>query len=141
MKKNKAFVFIVFILFFIACDGLNHKHIVGRYSLVSLSKEGQALGYLVKDSSIYVCVVSECVFAIGHNEQYIILKQHPVKFSTPPPNKKITNYYIVLIYSAYTDFPEKGVIGLLTLEQFNNKKNELHIPDSLSFSIVNKDLE
>lgn len=66
-------------------------------------------------------VLEETVFAVGFNDKYIIAKQHPAD------DRAIINYYIVPIYKENTLSPEKGVIGALTLKQFNEKRKELNI--------------
>jgi len=43
----------------------------------------------------YLGIVSATVFAVGFNDDYIFVKQHPRKFGMRPDFKK-TNYYIVL---------------------------------------------
>ncbi len=128
-------LFLATLLF--SCNGLKNEHITERYYLVAVdSREDMSLGYSVNNNnSSFVDVVGETVFAVGYNDKYIILKQHPAN------NRNTTKYYIVPIYKSFNYSPENGVIGALTIEQFNEKRKELHIPDSLKFTIVQDDLK
>jgi hypothetical protein len=94
-----------------------------------------SLAYSVNDeNSSFVDVIGETVFSGGFNDKYLIIKQHPLN------NKKITNYYIVLIYREFNYSPEKGVMGPYTLDAFNKKCKELNIED-IKFTITNSELE
>ncbi|MFO0478187.1 MAG: hypothetical protein ACK50L_05345 [Bacteroidota bacterium] len=120
-----------------SCNGLKNEHLTERYYFVAVdARENMSLGYSVNDdNSSFVDVVGETVFAAGYDDKYIILKQHPSN------NRAITNYYIVPIYKEFNYSPEKGVIGALTLEQFNEKRKELNIPDEVTFTKEIEDLK
>lgn len=127
---------LVSLLFISGCGGVSEYKVVGRYYLVAVDyvKEGTSLNFQLDDNSSYG-VVKETVFAVGFNESYIIAKQHPSN------NRAITNYFIVPIYTENTLWAEKGVIGPLTLEQFNEKRKELNIPDEVTFTKEIEDLK
>ncbi len=112
-----------------SCNGfVKDVEVIDRYHLVAVdTDEGLGLAYKIDSSDNYVGVVSETVFAIGYNNDYIIAKQHPDN------NRKIINYFIVPVYKEYTLFPKKGIIGPLTLQQFHVKTQELAI-DNLTFT-------
>ena len=81
-------------------------------------------------------MVTQTVFSLGFNSQYIIVKQHPNN------NKDTTNYFIVPVNYKQKHWGDNfGSIGPLTLEQFKAKKKELDIPDSLKFNIVRDNLK
>lgn len=129
------------LLFGIGCKGLSDDNIIGPYYLVAVDgNDNMTLSYSVnEDNSSFVGLVKPCVFAAGYNNKYIFIKQHPVlndKFE-----KRITNYYFVPIYKKNDYFPEIGIIGPLTLGQFNEKRKELNISDSVKFTTVIKELE
>ena len=137
MKNNLLKLALIFLLFiFNGCSGVSEDKVVGRYYLVAVDyvKEGTSLNFQLDNNSSYG-VVNETVFAVGYNDKYIIVKQHPAN------NKAITNYYIVPIYKENTLWAEKGVIGALTLEQFNEKRKELNISDELTFTKEIEDLK
>jgi hypothetical protein len=112
-------------------------HLTERYYLVATDvPENMSLGYSVHDdNTTFVDVVGETIFAAGYNDKYIILKQHPSN------NRTITNYYIVPIYKEFSYYPEKGVNGPLTIEQFNKKREELKISRDLKFNYQINDLK
>jgi hypothetical protein len=130
--RFKIITILLMIFFFtiVSCDNMFDIHIIGRYYLSTIDgvEEQMGLQYRI-DYQNTVGVVGEKVFAVGFNEKYIIAKQHP------PYHNTIINYFIVPIYKEYTYWPEKGVIGPLTLEKFNEKRKELQISDDVKFSI------
>lgn len=137
MKKNSLEIIFVFLLFIInGCSGVSEDKVIGRYYLVAVDyvKERTSLNFQLDDNSSYG-VVNETVFAVGFNDKYIIVKQHPSN------NKSITNYYIVPVYKENTLWAGKGVVGPLTLEQFTEKRKELSIPDDLTFTKEIEDLK
>ena len=120
-----------------SCNELRNSHITERYYFVEVdTRENMSLGYCVNDdNSSFVDVVGETVFAVGYDDKYIIAKQHPSN------NRAVTNYYIVQIYKEFNYSPEKGVIGALTLKQFNEKRKELGISDEVTFTKGIEDLK
>lgn len=120
-----------------SCNGLESEHITERYFFVAVdTRENMSLGYSVSDdNSSFVDVVRETVFAAGYDDNFIILKQHPRN------NRSIINYYIVPIYKEFTSSPERGVIGALTLEQFNEKRKDLNISEGVTFTRIMEDLQ
>ena len=67
--------------------------------------------------------VAPQVFAVGEDDHYIVVKQHPSR------NKNITNYFIIdrTNDSANSD-PKTAVIGPLTSEEFAVQSTHLHLP-------------
>ena len=135
-------------------------------------------------------IIPESVFAVGFDNNFIIVKQHPNNDDTISwnnikehetwkldhfpsdtlsdqhsyikingewqgisngrsthedlfPDKKITYYYIVDIrdYDDQKWRSTENVYKFETENAFNQKRNELKVPDNLSFTIVDKDLE
>lgn len=136
--------FILAIISFLqSCESLAFKeHLVGNYYLVASDDEHQlGLGYHTsEDEDTFGEIVPATVFAVGFNENYFILKQHPYIFAKPPKTN-ITNFYILRNQKSFNFRTREGVYGPLTYDQFTLKRHELGIPDSLSFNIVYKDLE
>ena len=134
---------MVFIGFVHSCESLAIKdHLVGNYYMVASDDQHHlGLGYHTpEDEDTYGEIVPATVFAVGFNENYFILKQHPYIFAKPP-NTKIKNYYILRNQKIFDFRTRDGLYGPLTFNQFNTKRHELGIPDSLNFSKVYKDLE
>lgn len=79
-------------------------------------------------------IVPEYVFAVGHNEDFIIVKQHPTNgfkggFRV---DTAITNYYIIDIKGKFVK-NDKGVVGPFAEVEFYTKLRELNI-SKLSFN-------
>lgn len=118
------------------CQGfVKDEKITGKYHLVAVDILADLTLCYKLEGGDYKGVLEETVFAVGFNDNYIIAKQHPSN------NRAITNYYIVPIYIDNPLFPEKGVVGPLTLEQFNEKRKELNIPDEVTFTKEIEDLK
>jgi len=140
--RNKA-LYLIILGLFSSCMGLAIKeNIVGNYYLVATDvDEDLSLSYHEPaDGDNYGTFISATVFAVGYNEKYIIVKQHPRTFPNPP-NKGITNFFILPLSKGFNWRTNNGLIGPLTLEQFNAKRKELNIPDGLKFTIVKDNLK
>ena len=125
------------------CMGFDTKEkVVGNYYLVAPDEESQlSLCYCdPADKNGCSGVIEETVLAVGYNERYIIVKQHPRAFPNPP-NKMVTNFFIVPITGGFNDITMNNLIGPLTLEQFNDKRKELNIPASVKFTIEKESLK
>ena len=123
MKANfKIIITLVLINLFFSCDGINKNQIIGRYYLVAVdTDDNMTIGYEIDKNGNTVDVAGETIFSVGNNDKYIIAKQHPNR------NKSIVNYFIIPIYKEFTYSPEKGLIGPLSLRQFEVKRKELNI--------------
>lgn len=134
MKTNFKIIFtLVLAIFFISCNGIIKNHIVGRYYLVAVdTNDNMTIGYEVDDDGNTIGVVDEKIFSIGNNDKYIIAKQHSNR------NKNAVNYFIIPVYKEFTYSPENGVIGPLSLNQFEAKRKELNI-SSLTFDKIIED--
>jgi hypothetical protein len=138
--KNLSIIFIIMIMsFLLGCQGfVKNDKLIGNYGLVAVDDDIQSclchFDPAQKDGC--VPVVTQTVYSIGFNSKYIIAQQHPNN------NRKIINYFIVPVNYKNKHWGDNfGSIGPLTLEQFNEKRKELGIPDSLRFTIVNDDLK
>jgi hypothetical protein len=141
----KTILYITFILIFLSScvGGLGlavNERITGNYYLVAADDiEQLSLSYHTEDmEDIYGTVVGETVFAVGFNNHYIIVKQHPnIDFKV---DKTITNYYILPLKEKINWENINGLMGPLRFNEFNQKRKELNIED-LEFTINYKDLE
>jgi len=139
--KNLFFLFIL--LVFSGCSGLAIKEeITKNYYFIAVDiREDCALSYHEpSDASNYGTVIEATVFAAGYNDKYMIVKQHPRTFPNQP-DKKITNYYILPLKKEMNWRTKNGLIGPLTQEEFTEKRKELNISDSLTFTKVIEELE
>ncbi len=82
-----------------------------------------------KDSPYSTGVISNYIFAIGHNSDYIIAKQHPYL-----NDLTVTKYFIIDIKDRETR-NVTGIYGPLEKEDFDIKLKELNISE-LNFDQV-----
>jgi hypothetical protein len=138
LTKYKHFLWAL-VLF--GCNDMNNEHVIGGYylSTVDYVEDGMSLYYDLDDGN-YIGVVNETVFAVGYNEEFIIVKQHPTNYPFPP-DKSTTNYYIIPLKFKVNHFPDENKIGPLSEIDFTIKRKELGIPDSLSFTKILMDQE
>lgn len=141
MQRTPLYYFLI-IFIFLSCQDLVKERIIENYYLVAADDpEGTCLSYHESsEESTYGCIIEATVFAVGYNSNYLIVKQHPSVLPNPP-DKKITNYYILPIKNGMNWSNKNGLIGPLTIEQFIEKRNELNIPESLTFTIEIEDLK
>ncbi|HRP03146.1 MAG TPA: DUF3997 domain-containing protein [Candidatus Kapabacteria bacterium] len=136
MKTIKFIQFLIIILFlFSSCQDIAYNEkIIGRYYLIAIDYlEQMNLSFQLENNNS-VGIIGQTVFAVGFNKNYIIVKQHPYN------NRKITNYYIVLMHHEMTYWSEKGVLGPYNLEEFEQKRQELNISD-IKFTVVKESLK
>jgi hypothetical protein len=104
--------------------------ITGRYKVlwIDLKEQQFICEESEKHSTSCLTLVPEYVFAVGHNDNFIIAKQHPTSsFETGfKIDTSVTNYYIIDINRRIKREGEKA-IGPLTEEQFDRKRKEFKI--------------
>ena len=130
-------------MLFFGCQDLAIKEkIIENYYLVAADdSEGTILSYHdSSDGNNYSGIIEATVFAVGYNDNYMIVKQHPCVLPHSP-DKKITNYYILPLKNGMDWKTKNGLVGPLTLEQFNEKRKELNISDELTFTKEIEDLK
>jgi hypothetical protein len=100
--------------------------IIGKYEVLSIDLPQNRM--LAKEDDLHSSssstIIEPYVFGIGHNEHYIIVKQHPTtgfeggyKISADT-----TNYYIIDILNK-----KEIIFGPLTLRQFDSLRTRLKI--------------
>jgi len=137
MKKKVVYFLILYLLG--GCTGFDTKEkIINNYYLVAADTEEQlSLSYCdPNDKNGCIGIIEATVFSVGYNNSYIIAKQHPSN------NRDITNYFLLPINKKDKHWGDNfGLIGPLTLAQFNEKERELNISDSIKFTIVKDNLK
>lgn len=139
----KIIIFCLSILpLFYGCQDLAIKEkIIDNYYLTATDVgEDCNLSYKEPDETIYGTVVGATVFAVGYNDEYLIVKQHPRTFPNPP-DKSVTNYFILFLEEKMNFRTKNGLIGPLTEQEFTAKRKELEMPEDLTFTKVLKDME
>jgi hypothetical protein len=140
---KKAILYLIIFSLLSGCMGLAIKeNVVGNYYLIATDvDEDLNLSYHEPaDDNNYGGIIEATVFAIGYNDEYIIVKQHPRIFPNPP-NKAITNFYILPIKKGFDWRTKNGLIGPLTEVQFKEEEKKLNIPIGLKFTIEKENLK
>ena len=129
---KKAYISLVCILTLLnSCAWLHeseHQKIAGEYEVGWNDIESnRAITKPIENfDGGYHIIVDGYVYAVGHNENYIIAKQHQ-SFETE------TNYYLIDIKKNSKDH-SKGIYGPLNKIEFEKIKKELNI-QSINFDL------
>lgn len=106
---------------------------MGEYYLIAVDSKYDMIiaRRLESDKSSYIGRIDRTVFAVGHDNRFIIAKQQP----EGKPSK--VNYFIIDTFSD-SDHAEKNnsVIGPLNEEEFIKKFLELGVRKDIKFSNV-----
>lgn len=135
MKKIILTIIILFFLTLTNCKefGIQEEIIPNYFLIADASIEELGLYYNKDaDNDNYGTLIDATVIAIGFNDKYIIAKQLPY-------NGEGINYYILPIKKGMNWRTKNGMIGPLSLNQFESKKRELNISD-LTFTKKTEDL-
>lgn len=127
---------LVFVILLQSClfgVGLVEEEITDKYWLIANNTLDEMSIWYFPGEHQSKLIVEETVFAVGHNDDYIIAKSHP-KDSTNGLNKNVTFYHIIELAGANKSVP-------ITLEQFRSKRKELQIPEKLRFTTVFDELK
>jgi hypothetical protein len=89
----------------------------------------------------YIGVAGPCIFAAGVDDEFIILKEHPVLDGKI--QEKVTSYYIVPIKEPIESSEEarEALIGPLTLRKFEAEKVKQKVSEKLDFTVSFWDLD
>lgn len=135
----KNYLLLISIVFFTKCQfGDYSQSLVGNYRLYA-PDEKEAMSIYVQDGEYWIGVIVPTVFAVGYDQDFIIVKQHPRKFPSPP-DKSIDNYFIIPLKFKVGNSVDDNKIGPLTKRQFEEKCNELKVSKDLKFTKVFKNL-
>jgi hypothetical protein len=141
VKTNiKYFVIIFTTSLFTGYFGLfdsGSDRIIGKYITVWIDTyENQSISEEIElNSGSSIGVIQEYVFSVGHNEEFIIAKQHPTNGFEKgfEINTKITNYFIIDMNRKILKKGEK-VFGPLNEKEFNKLRKELNI-ENIEFDL------
>ncbi|MFC4874294.1 lipoprotein [Negadavirga shengliensis] len=130
MKRILEYITSVLIL--AGCSGISEEHVIGNYYLTEVDyvDEKRVLSFNL-GSGNYVGVVGPTILAVGYDDSFIIAKQLPSGKST---DKDKVYYFIIPLKSKIHHSPDENKIGPLTLNEFNKKRLELGVSESLSFT-------
>jgi hypothetical protein len=126
--KRIRFILLMSSLLLFSCFGneFEREQIIGNYYLTTTDSYNKDIYIDFRlGNGNFVGVIPATVFSVGYDKKCIFTKQHPFDYPQKVDSTK-TNYYIVPIYNSILS-PEKGVLGPLTLGEFELKKVELGI--------------
>lgn len=129
----KRVLLIIPVLLLSSCFGLfdsGQDVIVGEYEIGWIDIHETRAIYKQEE------VIPAYVFAVGHNSKYIIAKQHPLKsLENERVDYATTNYFIIDIEKHNNSFNNRGILGPLGEDSFNNLRREFRIED-LEFDML-----
>lgn len=138
MNNLRKILGIAFLLILQSCyfgGGLVEKEITNGYWLFANNELDEMSIWFSPEKDSNQLIVPQTVFALGENGDFIIAKSHP-KNVKRGIDKSITYYYIIKVGEKSTEQSLN-----LTLEQFESKRKELNVPNSLDFDIVYEELK
>jgi hypothetical protein len=95
----------------------------GPYELLWIDVSYQtSLNFDLGRNGSSIGLVDWTVFAVGSNDRYIVVKQHP------QGNKAVTSYFIVDKSEVRPMDPTRAVLGPLTQAEFSVKARSLNLP-------------
>lgn len=132
---KRPLISILLTIFLTGCWQFDNdsKMLVGNYNIGWVDNiRWQTIMYDVDGKGLGSYETDPYIFAVGHNDKYIIAKQHPLckdYFGKEcMPDQSITNYFII-------DVIERTKIGPLSETEFSAKKKQLDI-ETLEFDII-----
>ena len=110
-----------------------------RYVAMEVDTPGQMNLAFDNRGGISLGLVGPTVFAVGADDRYIVVKQHPAKDGFGHYDASVTNYF----YIERTDSPDfrerqRRVVGPLSEQDFHERAAALKLP---SFQKVFRDLQ
>ena len=103
----------------------------GDYVLIAIDTQAQMSLKVDRKGqwAVFDNVVAATVFAVGANDRYIVVKQHPIAEDQQHFDRAVTNYFIVDRTKQPTQHKRgEGVIGPLTKEQFDEAAKRMLLP-------------
>lgn len=142
MSRIVTFLVSSFVL--MSCFGMfdsSSDKIIGSYKVLWIDlKENQFICEESEQSSTSCfALIPEYVFAVGHDENFIIAKQHPTSGfeSGYKIDCSVTNYFIINMKKQNGE--EDRVIGQLTKAQFDRIREDLAI-EEIEFDLTYQDI-
>ncbi len=100
-----------------------------RYVLIAIDNPGQMQLSFDEGGGTATSLVGPTVFAIGADEKYIVLMQHPSTNGFGAFDRSITNFFVVERTASLSRAERgKGVRGPLTKGEFEKLQSNLSLP-------------
>ena len=137
---NPWILIIAAVSFLTACDALSpDTHwSSGDYELIAIDAMGQMMLGVDLHNGGSIGIVGPTVFALGADDQHIVIKQHPSTDHFGHFDQTVTHYFIVTRIPGTAEEKEKGVRGPLSKDEFDRVAVSSSLPP---FTKVFKDLE
>lgn len=91
----------------------------GDYELIAVDTKGQMMLAVDLHNGGSIGIVGATVFALGADDHYIVVKQHPAKDAFGHFDQDVTHYFIVTRLPGTAEEKEKGVRGPLSKDEFD----------------------
>jgi hypothetical protein len=137
---NPWILIIAAVTIFTGCDALSPDTYWSSddYELVAIDTKGQMMLAVDLHNGGSIGIVGPTVFALGADDHYIIVKQHPARDSFGNFDRNVTQYFIVTRMSGTADEKEKAVRGPLSKDEFDRLAVSKSLP---RFTKTFRDLE
>jgi hypothetical protein len=137
---NQWILIIAAVSFLTACDALSPDTYwsSGDYELIAIDTKGQMMLAVDLHNGGSIGIVGPTVFALGADDQHIVIKQHPSTDHFGHFDQTVTHYFIVTRIPGTAEEKEKGVRGPLSKDEFDRVAVSNSLPP---FTKIFKDLE
>jgi hypothetical protein len=118
---NVWILIIAAVNFLTGCDALSPDAYwsSGDYELIAVDTKGQMMLAVDLHNGGSIGIVGPTVFALGADDHYIVVKQHPAMDGFGHFDKTETHYFIVTRIPGTAEEKEKGVRGPLSKDEFD----------------------
>lgn len=127
-SPNKIVLAVLFVSILMGCSLFDSefKKLVDNYYVGWVDEKSNRAVFYLEGDSLYITIVPPCVESIGWNDNFIIVQRRSLD------DKK---FYIVNIkQNRFSSDHLKGLLGPLSLDQFNKEQSNLGIMGKISFT-------
>jgi hypothetical protein len=119
--KNPWIPVIAAVGFLTGCDALSPDTYwsSGDYELIAIDTPGQMMLAVDLHNGGSIGIVGPTVFALGADDQHIVVKQHPATDHFGHFDQAVTRYFIVTRIPGTVEEKKKGVRGPLSEDEFD----------------------
>jgi hypothetical protein len=137
---NPWILIIAAISFLTGCNALSPDTYwsSGDYELIAIDTMGQMMLAVDLHNGGGIGIVGPTVFALGADDQHIVIKQHPSTDHFGHFDQTVTHYFIVTRIPGTAEAKGKGVRGPLSKDEFDRVTVSNSLPP---FTKIFKDLE
>ena len=129
---RKCYLFVLFAVIVSSCGFVYEEQICGNYYLIAVDTMNDlSLSYHYSKFDTSEGIVSDGIYYVATNNDYIIIKKHPYidEVSRLKLDEGKTDYYIVKVDKDSTCFDESTRLGPYIKDEFEHKIDELKITD------------